>query len=297
VAISEFKKRRKGQSNTFSDEEEGHCASLLRDLVMAQQRPSNKAYAYLTDGVFIEFLMVKLQKGEKDQIYKSETVRLDGRGADLLYAFYTALYVELGYSYPDIKINVSADTKDIADTKVIEEEVSLLTSLGMGSSASVFTGSVKHDGKVGQLVVKWFRDAGRCAVEEANYEDLRVFQFSKGATVTDDESKLHAGRNDRKLPDTVCLSEVYAKSVDGRALLLVPIGTPFALTSAQMLVAAQAGVAGKAAYNQPFDISNFRALLDFLVWLGKAGKVHRDIKLSNLLLHEEKVHVLTASIE
>jgi len=287
VAISEFKKRRKGQSNTFSDEEEGHCASLLRDLVMAQQRPSKKAYAYLTDGVFIEFLMVELQKGEKDQIYKSETMRFDGRGADLLYAFYTASYVELGYSCPDIKFITSDE---------MEQEVSLLTTLGTGSSASVFTGSVKYDGtRDGQLAVKWFRDAGRCAVEEAKYEDLLEFQES--STATDEEFKLHAGRNDRKLPDTVCLSEVYAKSVDGRALLLVPIGTPFALTSAEMLVAAQASIAGKAAYNQPFDISNFRALLDFLVWLGKAGKVHRDIKLSNLLRHGEKVHVSTASIE
>ncbi len=81
VSLGELQKLRPSNSQSFTDEEMGHLASMLRELIVYQKRAEPVANGYLTNGVVIMYMRVILQQSSVDTIEYSSTLPLSRRVA------------------------------------------------------------------------------------------------------------------------------------------------------------------------------------------------------------------------
>jgi len=257
VAIGEYKRRR--PEPRFTDEEIGHAASLLRDLIQAQNRQSPFARGYLTDGCFIIFLEVK-RVNERDVISLTECLPLQGLGGKYLASFYYSSLEQLGYDLPAIMVK--------------QVEIKLDRVLGRGAQSIVYQGMLHG----AHFAVKRFPDPVTCQQEFDNWVRLCTRKQTSGS---DDE------KTETSSFHSFCIPRLYAQSDDKQALLYWPIGKPFAASQDQRKAVGFSESRGLEPDARLLSIDHIAALLDALVWLKEKKLVHRDLKLSNLLCSPE----------
>ena len=177
----------------------------------------------------------------------------------------------LGYSLPDVSFNGA--------------RVRLTHLLGRGLSM-VFAGRTTGKGKLPaqSVVVKWHPHANHLRSEEETLKHLNAV----------------ARTPNNALPPGCMLRTVIGMSDDKRALLLSPMLSGFAMTTADKNRALHDVLDGRlpTTLDQPVLLNcvHLERLVDLLAWLHTVPKyVHRDVKLPNLFTDPTQPNLVRGS--